>query len=294
MCQRVSRTGTTRNDVPSYAGLLRKFCIPRRRYSVARDGKWILRKAVAASATVSLILLSVIVSSARTGLSHRLMRAKPGIPDPSAHSRAEVDKQTRLALPLAFEPNRGQAGSDAKFVSRSGGMFASFGARAVTFHLRGSRHSDSAGAAVSATRGVGKNSSRSDADIQMSFAGTDSAAGVSVSDPVQGRSNYFIGNDPRRWLVGIPHYAQLKYPQVYPGIDVVFHGTEADLEFDFVVAAGADPSAISINFKGVQKVVIESGVAVLRTSAGDLRLRPPVMYQESNGGRQQILGRFVS
>ena len=72
----------------------------------------------------------------------------------------------------------------------------------------------------------------------MTLVGANPAAAVAGSDPLPGRSNYFIGNDPKNWHTGIPQFAGVHYQSVYPGIDLVFYGSQGRLEYDFKVAAG--------------------------------------------------------
>jgi photosystem II stability/assembly factor-like uncharacterized protein len=106
--------------------------------------------------------------------------------------------------------------------------------------------------------------------IRLEGANRD-ARGVG-EEPLPGRSNYFFGNDPRLWRTNVPNYARIRYRNVYPGIDVVYYGHGRDLEFDFVVAPGADPRRIR-----------------LALSSPELRLQEPRIYQ----GDREIAGRAV-
>jgi len=108
------------------------------------------------------------------------------------------------------------------------------------------------------------------------------------------RSNYYFGQDPSQWHSGVPHYSQVRYRQIYPGIDMVFHGAQRAVEYDFVVHAGADPAWISLDVRGAEARWIDaSGNVVLATSAGTVQLRRPVIYQEHNGGKTEVPGGYV-
>ena len=87
------------------------------------------------------------------------------------------------------------------------------------------------------------------------------------------QSHYLLGNDPAKWQTHVPNYARVRIRDAWPGIDVVYYGTRSALEFDFVIAAGADPSRIQF--------VAEGG-----------RLRDPVIYQETPVGRRLVVGRY--
>src|SRR5258706_8048694 len=96
----------------------------------------------------------------------------------------------------------------------------------------------------------------------MRLAGADLRARGVGEDPRPGKSHYFIGNDPRQWRINVPNYARIRYRNVYPGIDVLYYGSARDVEFDFVLAPGADPGRIQ-----------------LVLSSPDLKLREPKIYQ---------------
>ena len=75
----------------------------------------------------------------------------------------------------------------------------------------------------------------------MSLAGSNPNATVAGTDALPGKSNYLIGRDSSRWHTDVPQFARVRYSQVYPGVDLVYYGKQGELEYDFQVAAGADP-----------------------------------------------------
>jgi len=110
-----------------------------------------------------------------------------------------------------------------------------------------------------------------------------------------GISNYFLGNKPANWHTDIPQYAQVKATGVYPGIDLVFHGNEGTLEYDFVVGPGADPKQIQVQFEGAASLEVDkaSGDLVLKTAKGEeLRHTQPKIYQEIGGKKVSVKGGF--
>ena len=113
-------------------------------------------------------------------------------------------------------------------------------------------------------------------------------------DELPGKSNYFIGNDPAKWRTNIPTYAKVKYQGVYPGVDLVYYGNQGRLEYDFVVAPGADPRLVTLAFEGARDVHIDArGELVLGVEGGEVRQHKPVVYQEVAGVKQEVAGRYV-
>ncbi len=116
----------------------------------------------------------------------------------------------------------------------------------------------------------------------MKLVGANASATVTGADELPGKSNYFIGNDPKKWRTNVPTYAKVKYAGVYPGVDLVYYGNQGgQLEYDFVVAPGADPNQIKLNFAGTEGMRIDaaSGDLVLKLGEDEVRFHKPVVYQ---------------
>ncbi len=106
-------------------------------------------------------------------------------------------------------------------------------------------------------------------------------------------TNYYLGSDPAKWRPNVPNYARVRFEEVYPGIDVVYYGTEGKLEFDFIVRPGADPSQIRLSFSGADSMRLNpAGDLVLSAGGRQLIQRKPVIYQEHNGARVQVAGDY--
>ena len=83
-------------------------------------------------------------------------------------------------------------------------------------------------------------------------------------------------------------YGKVKYQGIYPGIDAVFYGNQRQLEYDFVVAPGADPKQISLGLAGVNPSLDAGGNVVLKLADGDLALKKPVVYQNIDGEKKTV------
>jgi hypothetical protein len=118
--------------------------------------------------------------------------------------------------------------------------------------------------------------------LRLKLAGANPKAKVTGLDPLPGKSNYFLGNDPQKWRTNVANYAKVKYQEVYPGIDLVYYGNHGNLEYDFVVAPGADPKMIKFDIEGAEKMEVNAqGDLVLRVDAGEVALHKPLVYQSS-------------
>jgi hypothetical protein len=129
----------------------------------------------------------------------------------------------------------------------------------------------------------------------MHLVGARPDATATGVDELPGKVNDLRGSDPAAWRRGIPTYGKVKYDGVYPGIDLVYYGRHGQLEYDFVVAPGADPRVIGFVVEGPDGVAVDGeGDLVMRVGREPvLRLRKPVVYQDAGGDRREIAGRYV-
>jgi hypothetical protein len=81
----------------------------------------------------------------------------------------------------------------------------------------------------------------------MKLLGSNPHRRVEGLDPLPGKSNYFVGNNPAKWHADIPTYAKVKYRDVYPGVDLVYYGNQGRLEYDLVLSPGTDPNVIRLS-----------------------------------------------
>ena len=125
----------------------------------------------------------------------------------------------------------------------------------------------------------------------MSLIGANAKANAVGLAPQPGVVSYFIGNDPKKWRSGIPTYGKVKYPQIYPGVDLVFYGNQRQLEYDFVVAPGADPSRIAWRIDGARASVDAEGNLALSAPNGPASFKKPVLYQMDGDKKTSVEGR---
>ena len=186
----------------------------------------------------------------------------------------EARKQSAMdaygSLPLGFERNRGQTDPRVKFLARGQGL---------TLFLTSAD-------AVLVTRS---------AAIRMRLLGANRDSDPQGLDELPGRVHSFIGRDPRKWRTDAPTYARVRYRAVYPGIDLVYYGARQQrLEYDFVVAPGADPRAIRLGFEGVDRFEVDrDGDLLLHVGDAALRFARPLVYQTVAGVRREIPGGWV-
>ncbi|MGH9152708.1 MAG: IPT/TIG domain-containing protein [Acidimicrobiales bacterium] len=197
---------------------------------------------------------------------------------PSGSGVAEKQQvaQAYAKLPLRFEANSGQTDADVRFVARAGGANVFLVDDGALLSLPGASGASGGG------------------PVRMRPLRARAGTTPEGIDRLPGVSNYLLGNDPAGWHRGVPGYAGVRYREVYPGIDLVFHGGGGELEYDFVVAAGADPAKIALGFEGASSVTLDGdGGLVLATSAGEIRQRKPLLYQDLGGVRRPVDGGFV-
>lgn len=179
-----------------------------------------------------------------------------------------------VSMPITFEKNVGQAPPSYQFLLRHSNLEALFSITGVDMIL---------------TDGNNRHTK-----IRLRLLGSRPGIAPEGRDILPTISNYLVGSDPSRWMQGIPNQAQVVYREIYSGIELVFHGTGDQLEHDFRIAAGADPSQVRFSIEGAHGIVLDSsGNLEILLANGKLIFRKPVAYQTSASGRNAVESAFV-
>ena len=108
-----------------------------------------------------------------------------------------------------------------------------------------------------------------------------------------GKTNYLIGRDRKQWHTDVGNYQRVRYTEVYPGVDLVYYGDQRQLEYDFVVAPRADPARIALKFDGAKSLTVDrTGDLIVGLAGGSVKWHKPVVYQQRDGARKAVVGRY--
>jgi hypothetical protein len=205
----------------------------------------------------------------------------------------DVRRQWEIAygkLPLHFEANQGQTESTVKFLARGKGYSVFLRPAEVMLNVRkpsvaeGRRQADKAAAPLATKT----------AAVRIRLMGSQPAPEIVGEQPLPGKSHYLLGNDPSGWRTHIPHYARVRYRGVYPGIDLIYYGHQGRLEYDFVVAPGADPKQIHLDIQGAERLYLDAaGNLVLMVQGRELIQQVPKVYQRIGDVERLIPARYV-
>ncbi len=193
--------------------------------------------------------------------------------DPAAAARTRV-AEGYGKLPMMFQANAGQTDARVKFTARGPGysLFLTPGGAVLVLSQKSA-----------------------EAVLRMSLAGANEQPTVSGMDELPTKVNYFGSSDSSQWQTNIATYGSVRYSQVYPGVDMIYHGNQRRLEYDFVLSPGADWRQIALNFSETEKVEIDAGTGdlLLHTAIGVLRQHKPVAYQDVLGTRRLVETSYI-
>ena len=212
----------------------------------------------------------------------------------SAAQKAELTNAYGT-LPLAFEANQGQSAPEVRFLAHGQSYQLFLTNQEAVLSLRQPATAATKSALPVAVRLHHKpNAAAKTSVLRMHFDGANPAVEVAGTKRLPGKTNYFIGNDPKKWHTDVPSYEAVRYQGIYPGVDVLFYGRQRRLEYDFIVAPGADPNAIALRISGARKLELNSqGDVLMSVAGGKVALQKPVVYQEVNGQRREIAGNYT-
>ncbi len=175
-------------------------------------------------------------------------------------------------LPLTFEANAGQTDPQVKFLARGKGYGLFLTKDQAVFAFRQSQTKQSA--------------------LRLHLVGASGNTQPQSQKPLPGTVNYFRGKTAS--VTHVPTFAAIAYPGVYPGTDLVYYGSQKQLEYDFRLAPKADPARIRLAFDGASKVAqAKDGGLSVSLPGGSVQWHAPVAYQDKDGQRVPVASRYV-
>ncbi|MEP7337538.1 MAG: SBBP repeat-containing protein, partial [Acidobacteriota bacterium] len=202
-------------------------------------------------------------------------------------------KQAYGRLPMSFEANQGQADTAVKFIARGHGYQVFLTADEAVLVLQ-NQAPDSKAAGGGQDIESHKLPEIKSSALRFKMPQAQPDALITPSNLLPGKTNYLVGNDPQQWHTEIPNYSRVEYREVYSGIGLAYYGTQRALEYDFVIAPGADPSQITMTVEGAEKIEQDAnGDLVLHVAGQRVYHRSPVSYQTIAGQRRAVGSRYV-
>jgi predicted extracellular nuclease len=235
------------------------------------------------------VLLALALAGATPLANAAAMPAGTNHGDAGAPSALAAAQDAYGELPIAFEPNLGQVDAKVSFLSRGPGYSLFLTPTEAVLSLR----SDSRGAGGNGAdlRREQDDATSRAAVLRLGFAGANPAPRLAGAERQAARSSYFSGTTAVR---DVAHYGKVRYEDLYPGVDLVYYGTQGQLEYDFLVAAGRDPAAIAMTLSGAERMHVDAqGNLVLGTAVGDVVQHAPVAYQMVDGTRRAVAAQYA-
>lgn len=196
---------------------------------------------------------------------------------------AQTQPIVQQKVPLLFFENQGQLDSNVKFAARRGGLATYFTSNAFVVDI------SEAGETV-----MGETKYRG-ATLRYTFEGASPAANVLGEEPNSARFNFIKGSSPSNWFVDVPSFGQVRYDDLYPGVDLVVRDANGTLEYDLVLAPGASLEQVKVRCEGADRLRIdETGSLVASTMWGELTQKFPQTWEVgADGSRKAIDSKFV-
>lgn len=178
--------------------------------------------------------------------------------------------QAGAAVPAVFEVNRGQLPPGVEFAARMEGYTVQLAASKLVFTPH----------------------SRSDKAVEMSFDGPARPCRFEAEgDPAH--VSYMRGGDRKRWVTGIAAYPQVRCPGLLPGVDALFYVNGGRLEYDLILAPGAEPARLGLRLSGMKSLRLDpAGALRIETAHGVFTHHRPAAWQQGPGGRRPVAAEY--
>jgi len=129
--------------------------------------------------------------------------------------------------------------------------------------------------------------------LRLRFPGSDPQVVPLGEDQRRGVIHDYRGKDPSKWRRSQPTFGTLRYIRLYPGIDLVYRLEGSRLKSEFLIAAGADPDLIFLEYENATGLRIdEQGSLEIASAKGGMREKAPEIYQEIDGKRRTVESRY--
>ena len=203
---------------------------------------------------------SLLAAASSSDAPHRITTRDTSLPTPAVAAMGQV--------PLHFA----EAGDAAQFTARGRGYD-------VTVH---------GGGAI-----VSLHDATDAASVRLTPIGSGRPRELAGLDRLPGVVNRYVGG-ASSWQTGLATFSKVRATAVAPGIDVVYYGNQQQLEYDFVIAPGADPAAAGMRIDGADGLALaDNGDLVVHVGDRELRQQRPVSWQVIDGRRVPVESRFV-
>jgi hypothetical protein len=172
------------------------------------------------------------------------------------------------SLPIFFISNSGQADPSIRYIAQAPELRAGFALDSAVFQMQG-------------------------AELRVRFAGANPSVTIHGLDAMAASVNFLIGDDPAAWRTGLPTYRGVTYRDLYKGIDMTYAAKDPRLKSEFLVAPGADPGQIRLEYSRADRVSVgANGDLIVRAGAVELCEQAPVAYQNVVGRRRAVAAHY--
>lgn len=186
---------------------------------------------------------------------------------------SSTDNLLSMHWPKYFEQNAGQFNPVFPFIARSNDVLFGFHLNGVDIQLNSQKVSSS--------------------NLQLRFLNGGKAKKITGGDKLPNVVNYIRGSSTQ-WIKGISTFTDIQFHSIYPDIDIRFYFNSEQLEYDFIVAPGADPERILINYPQADSIqILQNGDLKIKKDDKDFIQKAPVIYQTVNKQNQVVKGKYL-
>ncbi len=128
--------------------------------------------------------------------------------------------------------------------------------------------------------------------MKVNFLDADNEVMPVGIEPNATKYNYFIGNDEAKWVSGARSYAKVVIKGIYPGIGLEISADIDKLKYDLILAPGANPACIQMQYKGATSLEIVDESLKIVTPYQTLTENIPASYALCNDISRDLNSRY--
>ncbi|MFH2096009.1 MAG: gliding motility-associated C-terminal domain-containing protein [Bacteroidota bacterium] len=98
--------------------------------------------------------------------------------------------------------------------------------------------------------------------IDLEFVNANPEAGISFLNPGKSKVNYYLSQCPQG-VTDLPVYSDVRYDDIYPNVDMIYHSGPSGYKYDLVLKPGAKLSDIRFRYNGADPLQIADGKLII-------------------------------
>jgi len=193
---------------------------------------------------------------------------------------------------LVFIENKGQWPAEVKYYASVPGGDLFIQSDRLTFSFTDNQQLEQIEEHTHAQRNRMKDKKLNKYAMSVVFDQANTTGDVQGLQALPTKYNYFVGNDPEKWISGARAYRSLQIKNLYEGVDLHLSSDRGALKYDLRLRPKGNADCIRIAYEGAQDLYLKDNLLMATTPYQTLKEAIPSSYAICDGVSRAIGARY--